>query len=69
MDSPEIVRDNKDRIAETTTSTNEIRGPLGIWPYPILNLIMQNQQESNVQVTRINRDNTGRIESIEEIKL
>lgn len=64
---PEVVKDDNGRTTEFT-SEGGVSGPLGIWPWPILNLLLSNQ-DSKVEVTRINRDEKGRIESIEEIKL
>lgn len=66
MDNPVIERDESGRISEA--QSEGISGPLGIWPFPILNLIASNQNNS-VEVTRINRDDNGRVESIEEIKI
>lgn len=66
MTDPDLRRDNSGRVVETKSSS--ISGPLGIWPFPILNAILSDNN-SRVEVTQINRDEDGRIESIEEIKL
>lgn len=68
-DPPIISRDDSGRVEGSVSSSNEFRGPLGIWPWPILNMILSSNEDSKVQITRVNRDNKGRIESIEEIKL
>jgi len=50
-----------------------IEGPLGIWPWPILNTIIEmsgprGEDDSVIEVTEVIRDDSGRIESIEVIK-
>lgn len=62
-------RDQEGRLQSVESqSSGEIRGPLGIWPFPILNAIA-NSGGSGVTVTEIHRDDNGRIQSIEEIDL
>jgi len=50
-----------------------IGGPLGIWPWPILNTLIEisggsKEDENTVEVTEVIRDEEGRIESVEVIK-
>lgn len=48
-----------------------IEGPLGIWPWPILNTIITiagANEESDVEITEVVRDDNGRIQSIEVIR-
>ena len=53
---------------------NRIEGPLGFWPFPILNAIIQmsngNSDGQGVSVESYNvvRDEQGRIETVEIIK-
>lgn len=68
MSHPPIERDDDGRVSSAATET-EIQGPLGIWPFPILNLIVSSRSRSKVEVTEINRDEKGRIQSIEEVRL
>jgi hypothetical protein len=65
---PQVERDGSGRISSVEASGREISGPLGIWPYPILNALF-GSSESKVEITEINRTEDGRIESIEEIRL
>ena len=49
----------------------EIKGPLGIWPFPILNTIVaisESRNNDSVQITQVNRDDEGRIISIERVR-
>lgn len=53
----------------------EIRGPLGIWPFPILNALIQMSQQAggrdggvSVESYNVIRDERGRIESVEIVK-
>lgn len=66
-------RDDNNRLVsmERKESSDEIRGPLGIWPFPILNLIanMMDGGKEDVVITEIRRDEDGRIVSMEEFKL
>lgn len=77
MDSiqqPEVIRDDEQRVMSMSSSESpdEISGPLGIWPFPILNFLAKmGKSESNSTgfvVTEIHRDQNGRIQSIEEIR-
>lgn len=49
-----------------------IQGPLGIWPFPVLNaLVMAANQEGegfNVKEYNVVRDNNGRIESVQIVE-
>lgn len=65
---PKISRDSNGRVTEVV-SDRRISGPLGIWPWPILNMLADMSNSSRVEVTRVNRDEKGRIEEIEEMKL
>lgn len=51
---------------------SKIEGPLGIWPWPILNTLIQisGDDESSLNVKEYNvvRDNQGRIKNIEIIE-
>lgn len=67
MDKPELKRDGEGRVSQVQTN-QEIRGPLGIWPFPILNALV-GESRSKVEITNINRDERGNITSIEEIRL
>lgn len=67
-------RDNNGRLVsmEKQDSSNDIRGPLGIWPFPILNLIMSRttqRKERRVVITELRRDDDGRITAMEEFEL
>lgn len=66
MEVPNVNKDDSGKIVETKSES--FAGPLGIWPFPIINALASNAN-SRVEVTQINRDDEGRIESIEEIKL
>lgn len=50
----------------------EISGPLGIWPWPILNTIIavagSDDDGERVEITEVNRDEEGRLVSIETIE-
>lgn len=47
----------------------EIEGPLGIWPWPILNALVQmTNGSSEMEITEVHRDSEGRIQSIETVK-
>lgn len=54
--------------------TDEIRGPLGIWPFPILNALIKissggdSSSSVDIETYDVHRDNQGRIQSIEIIK-
>lgn len=62
-------RDSEGRLQSVESeSQQEISGPLGIWPFPILNALLS-ANSSGVTVTEIHRDEDGRIQSIEEIEL
>lgn len=64
-------RDDNGRVGRIVSdgSNDMITGPLGIWPFPLLNLLMQNAQSgSSVTVTEIHRDEDGRIQTIEEFE-
>lgn len=62
-------RDSDGRLRSVSSEEQPIRGPLGIWPFPILNFIAQGQGSSTVTVTEVNRDGDGRVTSIEEFEL
>lgn len=56
---------------------SSIKGPMGVWPFPIINLLMKmvERQESNTGGSRprvtnynIQRDEEGRIKNIEIMK-
>ena len=53
---------------------NRIEGPLGIWPFPILNAIIQISDNKSggdgvsVESYNVVRDQQGRIETVEIIK-
>lgn len=64
---PSVERDSRGRVTQLS-SESEFRGPLGIWPWPILNMLM-NRGSSKVEITKIHRDSNGRIDEIEEVKL
>lgn len=66
-DGPDIVRGEGGNVS-SMTSEQPISGPLGIWPFPILNALLSNSQ-SRVTVTEIRRDSEGRIQSLEEYEL
>lgn len=68
MSQKQTKRDSSGNLVEISGEPDEIRGPLGIWPFPILNLILSNN-EDRVVITEINRDKDGRIQSLEEFKL
>jgi hypothetical protein len=80
-----LLRKKRKRLIPLRTETEEareeyIRGPLGIWPYPILNVLLQfirRIREATVApakpvrrrrtaVYEIIRDERGRLSSIEE---
>lgn len=53
--------------------TNKIEGPLGVWPFPILNAMVSVAEARqggglSVEQTNIERDSDGRIVSVEVIK-
>lgn len=62
-----LKRDESGNITQMTSS-DQIQGPLGIWPFPILNALFTNTNKT-VEITEINRDEDGRIQSIEEIEI
>lgn len=66
-----IQRDENNRASSFVGNQEDrVSGPLGIWPFPILNFLLQFTNENNkAVVTEIHRDEDGRIQSIEEIKL
>lgn len=48
---------------------DKIEGPLGIWPFPIINAIIaisNGGAGDSLTVTEVHRDDDGRITSIEE---
>lgn len=47
---------------------DKIEGPLGIWPWPILNTIIAIMSNEDMKVTEVNRDDDGRIQSIETFR-
>lgn len=61
--------DGETERMKTTEQSSKITGPLGLWEFPILNAIASTGSNERVVVTEINRDSSGRIDSIEEIKL
>lgn len=62
-------RDSEGRLSSVSSDEQLIRGPLGIWPFPILNFIAQRQQKGRATITEVNRDDEGRVQSIEEFRL
>lgn len=48
----------------------EIEGPLGIWPWPLLNTIIAvaGDGDESAEITEVNRDENGRVTSIETFK-
>lgn len=53
--------------------TDEIRGPLGLWPFPILNTLIRlsssdRQPSIDMETYDVHRDSQGRIQSIEIIR-
>lgn len=67
-------RDEDGRIVSvqaTEQTDNIITGPLGIWPFPILNILLNaggQESESQLVVTEVVRDEDGRIQAIEEFR-
>lgn len=51
---------------------DEIEGPLGIWPWPVLNTLIaisdKGSESNSLTVTEVHRDSEGRIVSIEEVE-
>lgn len=76
-DALPIERDDNDRVISTRSSNNKrekIEGPLGIWPFPIINLLIQisnndDDNDSNIVITELHRDDEGRLTGLEEIEL
>jgi len=56
---------------------NEISGPLGLWPFPILNTLIKvsggggggNATSPEMKSWEVNRDGNGRISSIEKLEV
>lgn len=50
----------------------KIEGPLGIWPWPVLNTIIQISGDGNEEMGfkeyNVNRDGEGRIQSVEIVQ-
>lgn len=46
--------------------SDQITGPLGLWNFPILNLILGNTQQDDVVITEVVRNDEGRIVALEE---
>lgn len=70
-EKPEVTRDGSNRIVSLESSdTDRISGPLGLWPFPILNLLRERigGGGASVRVTEVVRDEQGRIQSIEEFE-
>ena len=85
MPHEEIDRDEEERINTVTrtrqvqTSENIITGPLGLWQFPLLNIILasvaeqsrstvRTEQQTKLTVTEVRRDEDGRIQAIEEFE-
>lgn len=85
MPHEEIDRDEEERINTVTqtrqpqTSEDIVTGPLGLWPFPLLNIILtsvseqgrsvtQTRQQTKLTVTEVRRDEDGRIQAIEEFE-
>jgi hypothetical protein len=54
---------------------DEIEGPLGLWPFPVLNTIIKVQggsdssdKQEGMEITEVNRGSNGRIQSIERVR-
>jgi hypothetical protein len=54
----------------TMESDTQIKGPLGIWTFPILNtlVIISNNRNREVEVAQVQRDSEGRISRVEVTK-
>lgn len=49
---------------------DKIQGPLGIWPFPILNTLIaisNRNSSTGLKTLEVHRDENGRITSVEEI--
>lgn len=77
LNPEDISRDDSGKVSSVVNNDSEdslpVQGPLGIYPFPLLNMLMSmsnsgSDSENKVVVTEIHRDENGRVEAIEEIK-
>lgn len=67
MTHDNVIRDEEQNIVsiESDENSNRITGPLGLWPFPIINMIVMNNNKQDdddkLVITEIHRDNDGRI--------
>lgn len=61
-----MVLERKDREGKMT----KIEGPLGIWPFPVLNTLIEISGDSSeeAKIVEVNRDDNGQIQSIETFR-
>jgi len=79
MPHEQFNRDTEEKMVNVTERSGDIiTGPLGLWPFPVLNIILTSVSEQSrsstklkqtkLTVTEVRRDENGRIQAIEEFE-